>query len=89
MLDYGRFYQSDIRRSTPEPTVLLGFGLSLRSPSMTALAFAFLLLAHLFVVGYEERQLAGRFGESYVRYRLAVRRWLPPRPASSAGPGAG
>jgi protein-S-isoprenylcysteine O-methyltransferase Ste14 len=69
--------------------MLLGLGLLLRSPSMTALAFAFLLLAHLFVVGYEERQLAGRFGESYVRYRLAVRRWLPPRPASSAGPGAG
>jgi len=61
--------------------VLLGVGLVLRSPSIVALAGAFLLLFHLFVVLYEEHALAARFGEPYRRYRAQVHRWLPSRPS--------
>jgi protein-S-isoprenylcysteine O-methyltransferase Ste14 len=57
--------------------LLLGAGLVLSSPSIIALAFVFLLLAHLLVVLYEEHALAARFGDSYGRYRSRVRRWLP------------
>jgi protein-S-isoprenylcysteine O-methyltransferase Ste14 len=42
----------------------------------TALWFA---VVHLFVVLYEEPTLAHRFGDSYTRYRHAVRRWVPGR----------
>ena len=61
--------------------VLLGAGLVLRSPSIVALAGAFLLLFHLFVVLYEEHALAARFGDPYQRYRAQVHRWLPSRPS--------
>lgn len=60
--------------------VLLGAGLALSSPAIALLAFAFLLLMHLFVVLYEEPALATRFGPSYTRYRATVRRWLIRRP---------
>jgi protein-S-isoprenylcysteine O-methyltransferase Ste14 len=43
------------------------------------MAFAF----HLFVRLYEEPTLGRLFGESYARYRDAVPRWLPRRPARS------
>ncbi len=61
--------------------VLLGAGLSLRSPAIIGLAFLFLLLTHLLVLLYEEPALAGRFGDPYLRYKSSVRRWLP-RPPS-------
>jgi protein-S-isoprenylcysteine O-methyltransferase Ste14 len=35
---------------------------------------------NLFVVFYEEPTLRRRFGDTYVEYRLTVRRWLPRRP---------
>jgi len=35
------------------------------------------LLAHTFVVAYEERALRARFGGSYDAYRSHVPRWLP------------
>jgi protein-S-isoprenylcysteine O-methyltransferase Ste14 len=35
---------------------------------------------HLFVIGYEERTLRRRFGESYARYSRAVSRWVPRPP---------
>jgi protein-S-isoprenylcysteine O-methyltransferase Ste14 len=39
---------------------------------------------HAFVVLYEEPALAQRFGDSYRRYRDAVPRWIPRRPAPAA-----
>jgi protein-S-isoprenylcysteine O-methyltransferase Ste14 len=62
--------------------VLLGAGLVVQSPAIVLLAAGFWLLAHLFVVLYEEPALAHRFGESYVRYRSQVSRWLPRVPRS-------
>jgi protein-S-isoprenylcysteine O-methyltransferase Ste14 len=31
----------------------------------------------VFIMGYEEPYLSERFGESYLRYRQRVGRWLP------------
>jgi protein-S-isoprenylcysteine O-methyltransferase Ste14 len=36
-----------------------------------------ILLAHLFVVFYEEPTLRRQFGESYEEYRRSVPRWIP------------
>jgi protein-S-isoprenylcysteine O-methyltransferase Ste14 len=55
--------------------VLVGAGLMLSSPSIVLLAFGFLLLAHAFVVLYEEPNLTASFGEGYRRYRSTVPRW--------------
>ena len=57
--------------------VLLGAGLVLESPSITGLAFLFLLLSHLFVLLYEEPALNRRFGDSYRHYKSTVHRWVP------------
>ncbi len=63
--------------------VILGAGLVLSSFSIMLLAFAFLAIMHLFVVLHEEPALAERFGDSYVRYKSSVHRWLVRRPSSS------
>ncbi|MEA2600157.1 MAG: hypothetical protein QOF89_1149 [Acidobacteriota bacterium] len=60
--------------------VLFGAGLALRSPSIAGLAVLFLLLVHLLVWLYEEPALESRFGDPYLRYKLAVHRWLPRTP---------
>lgn len=39
-----------------------------------------LLVAHFFVVFYEEPTLRRQFGESYDEYRRTVRRWIPKLP---------
>jgi protein-S-isoprenylcysteine O-methyltransferase Ste14 len=57
--------------------VLLGVGLVVASPAIVLLAAFFLLAAHLFVLLYEEPALQRRFGESYLRYKTSVNRWLP------------
>jgi protein-S-isoprenylcysteine O-methyltransferase Ste14 len=57
--------------------VLLGGGLTVRSPSIVGLAFLFLLLVHLLVLLYEEPALTSRFGEPYLHYKSSVHRWLP------------
>jgi protein-S-isoprenylcysteine O-methyltransferase Ste14 len=45
-------------------------------------AAALALAVHLFVVGYEEPNLAHRFDEQYELYRRTVSRWIPhPPPA--------
>jgi len=62
-------------------TLLAGYGLVRRSPSVVLLAPVLLLAAHVFVVLVEEPGLAERFGESYRRYKAAVRRWRPRAPA--------
>ncbi|HEY6277649.1 MAG TPA: isoprenylcysteine carboxylmethyltransferase family protein [Streptosporangiaceae bacterium] len=57
--------------------------------SLPLLAYADIMAVsfHLFVIGYEERTLARRYGRSYQEYRRTVRRWLPrpPRGGSPAG----
>ena len=61
---------------------LVGAGLVVSSPSIVLLGGAFFLLAHLLVVLYEEPALTRKFGDSYLRYKAAVRRWLPGPPAA-------
>jgi protein-S-isoprenylcysteine O-methyltransferase Ste14 len=57
--------------------VLVGEALVYRSGAVALYACGFLLVVHLFVVLYEERTLARRFGESYLEYRRTVHRWIP------------
>lgn len=56
--------------------VILGAGLVLSSPSIVLLTLPFLAVMHLFVVLHEEQALTERFGDSYLRYKSAVHRWL-------------
>lgn len=62
----------------------LGAGLALAGAAsfygslvLGAYAAGFVMLAHGFVVVYEERALARLFGAEYAAYRTRVRRWLP------------
>lgn len=57
--------------------VLAGVGLVVGSVAIVGLAGGFLLIAHLFVVLYEEPSLTRRFGEPYRRYQSSVPRWWP------------
>ena len=59
--------------------VLAGFGLYERSPAILFFAVPWLLLAHLFVVFYEEPHLRAKFGSPYDAYCRSVPRWLPRR----------
>jgi protein-S-isoprenylcysteine O-methyltransferase Ste14 len=58
---------------------LLGQALFYAAAPLLWYAAGFALAAHAFVVGYEERTLARRFGADYAAYRAAVGRWLPRR----------
>lgn len=62
--------------------VLVGAAFMLRSPTTLGVAVLFLLLAHAFIVLYEEPTLERKFGDEYRAYRSAVRRWMPGRPAA-------
>jgi len=57
--------------------VIAGAGLVLKSPAIVLLAFSFGLVAHLFVLIYEEPALERRFGSNYRNYKSSVSRWLP------------
>jgi protein-S-isoprenylcysteine O-methyltransferase Ste14 len=59
--------------------VILGQAALFGATSLLWYAAVYALLAHAFVVGYEERTLARRFGTEYAAYRAAVGRWLPRR----------
>jgi protein-S-isoprenylcysteine O-methyltransferase Ste14 len=59
--------------------VLLGFGLYKQSPAILLFTLPWLLLAHLFVILYEEPNLRATFGTPYDAYCRLVRRWLPRR----------
>jgi protein-S-isoprenylcysteine O-methyltransferase Ste14 len=59
---------------------LIGAGLVVRSISILVLAGIFWILSHLMVVLHEEPDLEKRFGESFVRYKGQVNRWLPGLP---------
>lgn len=56
---------------------LAGAALFYGSIALGAYAVGFMLLAHVFVLVYEERKLARLFGAEYDSYRGRVRRWLP------------
>jgi hypothetical protein len=57
--------------------VLLGFGFYEQSPAILLFALPWLLLAHLFVILYEEPHLHATFGAPYDAYCRSVHRWLP------------
>jgi protein-S-isoprenylcysteine O-methyltransferase Ste14 len=63
--------------------ILLGQAAVWEAPALLAYLGAFWLTTHLFVVGYEERALAARFGAEYQRYREHVPRWIPRRPRAA------
>jgi protein-S-isoprenylcysteine O-methyltransferase Ste14 len=56
--------------------VLLGSGMISCSPSIILLGLGSLILAHLVVVLYEEPVLTKQFGEPYLQYKTAVKRWV-------------
>jgi protein-S-isoprenylcysteine O-methyltransferase Ste14 len=57
--------------------VLVGTALFYHAAALWAFAAGFLMVAHIFVVLYEEPTLERTFGAQYADYRNAVRRWLP------------
>jgi protein-S-isoprenylcysteine O-methyltransferase Ste14 len=57
--------------------MFVGFGLFEYSMSILLSTLTWLLLAHLFVVFFEEPRLDKRFGESYRDYKKSVNRWIP------------
>ena len=56
---------------------LAGAALFYQSPALVAFAAGFLIVAHVFVVFYEEPTLTRTFGARYADYRNAVPRWIP------------
>jgi protein-S-isoprenylcysteine O-methyltransferase Ste14 len=59
--------------------VLIGAAAYYESPRLVGYAAAFMLIAHLFVVLYEEPTLSRSFGREYDDYRRCVARWWPSR----------
>jgi protein-S-isoprenylcysteine O-methyltransferase Ste14 len=60
--------------------LLLGLGVSWRSPSVVLLVPAWWLLFHLLVVFYEKRTLRAKFGPEYEDYCRRTPRWTPRLP---------
>jgi protein-S-isoprenylcysteine O-methyltransferase Ste14 len=60
--------------------VILGFGLWMNSATILIFGLPWLLLAHFFVLVYEEPVLREKFGDSYKNYCATVRRWIPKKP---------
>ncbi len=58
---------------------LLGFGMYEQSYTILLFGVPWILLAHLFVILYEEPHLRATFGTTYDAYCCSVRRWLPRR----------
>lgn len=58
-------------------SVILGEAALFRSFHLVEYAFGMLVIAHIFVVTYEEPTLSRQFGESYEEYRRSVPRWIP------------
>ncbi len=57
--------------------VILGEAALFRAPHLVKYAALMLLIAHFFVVFYEEPTLRRQFGESYEEYKHTVPRWIP------------
>jgi len=58
-------------------TILIGEAIFFMSAPVLIEAGVFIILANLFVMGYEEPALRRQFGESYERYTRTVGRWVP------------
>jgi protein-S-isoprenylcysteine O-methyltransferase Ste14 len=58
-------------------TTLIGEAIFFMSLPVLIEAGVFTILAHLFVMCYEEPALRRQFGESYERYSQTVGRWIP------------
>ena len=61
--------------------IISGEALLFHSGTLAAYAMVVAAMFHLFVVFFEERWLAARFGASYQDYLGQVNRWLPRRPS--------
>lgn len=57
--------------------VILGEAGFFHAPHLAEYAVMMLLIAHIFVIFYEEPTLRRQFGESYDQYRRTVPRWIP------------
>jgi protein-S-isoprenylcysteine O-methyltransferase Ste14 len=57
--------------------MLIGWGLSLRSPSVVLYGVVAFIIFHTFVVLAEEPGLRKRFGTEYEEFCKAVPRWIP------------
>ncbi|MCI0423764.1 MAG: isoprenylcysteine carboxylmethyltransferase family protein [Acidobacteria bacterium] len=57
--------------------LLFGFGLYQYSKAILLFCPLWFLLAHAFVIFYEEATLMSKFGSAYHGYRKAVPRWIP------------
>jgi protein-S-isoprenylcysteine O-methyltransferase Ste14 len=58
-------------------TALTGAALFYQSAALVAFAAGFIVVAHMFVVLFEEPTLERTFGARYADYRNAVPRWMP------------
>jgi protein-S-isoprenylcysteine O-methyltransferase Ste14 len=56
---------------------LAGAALFYKSWLILVYTIIFFLVAHLFVIGYEEPGLRGKFDQAYENYCLQVNRWCP------------
>jgi protein-S-isoprenylcysteine O-methyltransferase Ste14 len=61
---------------------IVGEAAVFRALHLVEYAAVMLLIAHTFVVYYEEPTLRRQFGESYEEYRRTVPRWIPKLPVS-------
>jgi protein-S-isoprenylcysteine O-methyltransferase Ste14 len=57
--------------------VVLGEAWLFMSAAVLVYAGAMAVCFHLFVLGYEERTLRRRFGDSYAEYQRTVPHWVP------------
>jgi protein-S-isoprenylcysteine O-methyltransferase Ste14 len=62
-------------------SAIIGEAIIFHSLHLVEYAIVMLLIAHAFVVLYEEPTLTRQFGESYLEYRRKVPRWIPKFPS--------
>ena len=60
--------------------ILLAESAFFESTALLQYAAVWMIFIHLIAVLYEEPALRRRFGDSYIDYARAVRRWLPGKP---------
>ncbi len=60
--------------------IVAGQALVYRSAPVALYGFGLMLVAHLFIVCWEEPDLVRRFGPTYCEYRQQVPRWIPRLP---------
>ena len=57
--------------------IVVGVAITAGSPLVLAYLFVGAIAIVIRTIGFEEPQLAARFGDDYARYRAGVPRWLP------------